>query len=583
MEQPFHFSPRPNRAHEIQWRAFGEEAFWAARHQSKPILLSISAVWCHWCHVMDETTYSDPGVIAAVNEHFIPVRVDNDQRPDINLRYNMGGWPTTAFLTPAGEVITGGTYIPPEQMRPLLDQVRTYWADNKDQLKDLTVKPQGLDPNPTPEPPSPEALNAVVGAIQSQFDRAYGGLGQAPKFPHYDVWELCFALLVGAGEGWAAGMAVRTMDAMAGSNLMDQVGGGFFRYSTTREWTVPHFEKLLEDNARMALLYLHGFQVMGDPVYRDVAQKTLAWMDGALLQPSGLFGGSQDADEQYYRLPPDDRAKATAPYVDPTVYAGPNGLSVSAHLLGSVLVAPGYRAVGLTALEALFIQLWDPEQGLWHDGHQQVRNWLADLWQVGMACLDAYELTGDPEHLERARAIRGVMERDLTDDAPGFYDMPAAEGLPGRLATRQKPLGDNMDALRFLWRLGRLTGDTALGERVTGWLGAFAPLAQRFGLFGAGWGLAYAVINGPALDARIVTDEDSRTDGLRQAVFSIYDLNRAITAMDVDDPAREAAGYATEPLPLLYLCRGTACAAPVTDPAGVADAFRTLVVPATAG
>jgi uncharacterized protein YyaL (SSP411 family) len=578
---PFHFSPRPNRAHEIQWRSWGDEAFWAARHQGKPLLLSISAVWCHWCHTMDETTYSDPEIIATINERFIPVRIDADQRPDINLRYNLGGWPTTAFLTPAGEVITGGTFIPPDAMREAMKQVLQYWAENREKIQDVRMKPEGLDPATTPAEPRPEALQTLVTAIQQQFDRAYGGIGQVPKFPHYDVWEACFAFLVGAGEGWAAGMAVRTMDAMAGSNLMDQWAGGFFRYSTTREWTIPHFEKLLEDNARMVLLYLHGFQVMGDLAYREVAQKTLSWMDQTLLLPTGLFGGSQDADEQYYRTPPDERAKLKAPAVDPTPYAGPNAVAVRAHLLASVLISPHYRAMGLTALEALYIQLWEPEVGLFHDPSRAVVNWLADLSELGLACLDAYELTGDPEHLARARSVLAVMDRELTDDTPGFFDRPADPDAPGRLAVRQKPLPDNAVALRFLWRLGRLTGDEALMARAKGWLGAFAPLLERFGVFGAAWAYTYWVMEGPPLDARIVTSEDHRTDDLRQAVFAIYDLNRAIVAVDVDDPKRSEWGYPDEPLPALYLCRGTACAAPVTDPAQVAEAFRSLVVPAS--
>ena len=120
---PFHFSPRPNRAHEIDWRTWGPEAFQKAQQEDKPILLGISAVWCHWCHVMDETSYSDEGVIRLINERFVPVRVDNDQRPDVNARYNMGGWPTTAFLTPDGEAITGMTYVPPDQFRETLEQI----------------------------------------------------------------------------------------------------------------------------------------------------------------------------------------------------------------------------------------------------------------------------------------------------------------------------------------------------------------------------------------------------------------------------------------------------------------------------
>src|SRR6266571_6044876 len=136
----FHFSPRANRAHEIKWREWGEDAFREAKETGKPVLLSLSAVWCHWCHVMDETSYSDEGVISFVNEHFIPVRVDNDQRPDVNARYNMGGWPTTAFLTPEGEILAGATYVPPEQMLEALPKVYTHFVSNRDEVSEKAVE-----------------------------------------------------------------------------------------------------------------------------------------------------------------------------------------------------------------------------------------------------------------------------------------------------------------------------------------------------------------------------------------------------------------------------------------------------------
>src|SRR5512142_1702064 len=131
---PFHFSPRPNRANEIHWHEWTPDSFEKAKREDRPILLGISAVWCHWCHVMDETTYSDPEVIQLVNERYIPIRVDNDERPDVNRRYNLGGWPTTAFLTPDGELLTGGTYIPPAQMNGYLTQVSDAYTHSKDQI-----------------------------------------------------------------------------------------------------------------------------------------------------------------------------------------------------------------------------------------------------------------------------------------------------------------------------------------------------------------------------------------------------------------------------------------------------------------
>ncbi len=583
---PFRFSPRPHRAEEIQWQPWGAEAFEAARQQKKPLLLSLSAVWCHWCHVMDETTYSDPAVIAAINEHFIPLRVDNDSRPDINLRYNMGGWPSTAFLTAGGEVITGSTFVPAEQMRPLLEQVRAYYAEHEAELEGQAPPVEPVEPATNPSEPTPAPLAAVDEALRQEFDRAYGGVGSGTKFPQPEVWELALARFVYEGQGWAAGMAVRTMDAMAGSALQDDTAGGFFRYSTTREWTVPHYEKMLEDNARLATLYLHGYQVMGDELYRDIAQRTLTWARATLQQPAGFFGGSQDADEAYYRLSQADRAGRPAPYVDPTLYAGPNGLMVSALLLASAVLDDRWRAEGLTALESLFTELYDPDRGLLHDDRERtMANWLADLVSVGLACLDAHLLTGDPEHLARAESLRALMDRDLADgDRPGYFDSPAAGGTLGRLAFRQKPLQANADAALFLFRLGTARDDRELVARARGLLGAFAEVASRFGLFGAAWGWAYTAMAAPALTGVVVTDDDPHAAlPYRRAVYQLYSANTSMKAVDIMGPEAEDAGYDEEIAPALYLCRGTVCSPPIQDPAEVGNAFRALLSPTPSG
>ena len=588
MEQgpAFRFSPRPNRAHEILWRPWGPEAFEAARQEKKPLLLALSAVWCHWCHVMDETTYSDPQVIAALNQHFIPVRVDNDTRPDINLRYNMGGWPSTAFLTAAGEVITGSTYVPVEQMRPLLEQVRAYYAEHAAELEVQVPEVEPVEPADKPLEPTPAPLEAVNQVLRQEFDRAYGGVGSTTKFPQPEVWELALARFVHEGQGWAAGMAVRTMDAIAGSALHDAASGGFFRYSTTREWTVPHFEKILEDNARLATLFLHGYQVMGDDLYRDVAHRTLNWACSTLQQPAGFFGGSQDADEPYYHLNPAERQNRPAPSVDPTAYAGPNGLMVSALLLGSAVIDGRWRAEGLTALEALFTELYDPDKGLAHDDRERAMvNWLADLVSVGHACLDAHLLTGDSEHLARAESLVALMDKNLADgQRPGYFDRPAGGEL-GRLAVRQKPLQANTEAAHLLFRLGRASDRPDLVATARGLLGAFADVASRFGLFGAPWGLAYTAMTVPALDGVVVTDDDPHAAlPFRHAVYQLYSLNTTMKTMDIMAPEAEAAGYDEEIAPALYLCRATVCSPPIQNPAEVGNAFRTLLnAPAPGG
>src|SRR5215469_15099640 len=146
----FRFSPRANRANEIGWMSWGTQAFDRARSEDKPILLSISAVWCHWCHVMDETSYSDPGVITAINDRFVPVRVDNDRRPDVNARYNMGGWPTTAFLAPDGTTLTGATYLPPQQMRRALEEIARFYAERKGEIAERAAELQASTLDETP-------------------------------------------------------------------------------------------------------------------------------------------------------------------------------------------------------------------------------------------------------------------------------------------------------------------------------------------------------------------------------------------------------------------------------------------------
>jgi hypothetical protein len=224
----------------ISWQEWGEEAFRLAQTLDVPILLSISAVWCHWCHVMDQTTFADPEVAALITAHFVPVRVDNDKRPDINARYNMGGWPTVAFLTPAGEILSGGTYMPAAAFKEALQRISDYYRDNKAEVQSRTVQMQeqrrqgqqlSLQSAGELTPSIPEQAYALATAA---YDPQYGGFGDAPKFPQVDVIELALARHEGispvAGQVSALDMALKTLRAMAQGGLYDHEVGGFFRY-----------------------------------------------------------------------------------------------------------------------------------------------------------------------------------------------------------------------------------------------------------------------------------------------------------------------------------------------------------------
>ncbi len=362
----FHFSPRPNRAAEIGWQPWGAEAFERAQREDKPVLLGISAVWCHWCHVMDETSYSDKQVIGLINDRFVPVRVDNDQRPDINARYNMGGWPTTAFLTPKGEVLAGMTYIAPEQMRDVLNQVSQYYKDNKTSIEAKLAEIESgrrrsaeAGSGDETDALSDQILRDVLHAAEDQYDPVHGGFGNEPKFPHTDAIDLLLRVHLRDGDRDALHMARKTLERMTGGGTYDQEWGGFYRYSTKRDWSIPHYEKMLEDNAQLLQALCKLYRIDGAAWQRRYIEFTIAYLDRWLSdEATGAFYGSQDADEEFYPLPSAEREKHDAPYVDRTIYTSWNAMAISAYLEASwTLGAAGLRDRALRALDYVWGKL----------------------------------------------------------------------------------------------------------------------------------------------------------------------------------------------------------------------------------
>ena len=495
----------------------------------------------------------------------------------------MGGWPTTAILSPAGEIITGGTYVPPEQMAQLLDQVEQYWQSEGASLGDTLNEPTMPTLLDTPTPDH-EVLDQMIEAIREQFDRAYGGVGVMPKFPQPEVWELLLSHFTATGDGSLAGMTVRTLDAMAGSNLYDQVAGGFFRYSTTREWTIPHFEKMLEDNAEMARLYLRAFQTLGDETYQRVADHLLNWANRTLLGEDGLWGGSQDADEEYYRLPPEEREKRKDPYVDPTVYTHANALMIQSSILAASLINPNqYGPVALTALEALWDRMWDDEEGLAHvdNGSGPVlHGLLMDVATTAHALVDGYEYTGDRIYLERAHTLLDWADNKLWSGKVYWDQVERSEDAAvGRLKHRQQPLKENAALSRLWMRLGTIENDEGEVQRGQGMLGALEQFAKEQGVFGAAWGLAADMAAAPELTATIVESPGRSGADLRRAIYGVFDRRRGIRTWPVGSREFQASDLPEIPLPALYICRGATCAAPVTEPEQIIVALQGLIFP----
>jgi hypothetical protein len=299
----------------IRWYEWGEEAFATAQRENKPILLDIGAVWCHWCHVMDRESYESPEVAEIVNENFIAIKVDRDERPDIDSRYQaavsaisgQGGWPLTAFLTADGRPFWGGTYFPPDDhwgrpgFKKVLQAIAEAYRTKQEEVQKsaesvMSVLSAESFAGRSAEF-SPAIIDKIVESAASNFDVKNGGFGQAPKFPHPAVMELIIDRYARTQEGYLKTIIETTLTRMARGGVYDHIGGGFHRYSVDERWVVPHFEKMSYDNSELLRNYVHAHQALGEPFYADVARDIVRWVDAWMSdRERGGFYASQDAD-----------------------------------------------------------------------------------------------------------------------------------------------------------------------------------------------------------------------------------------------------------------------------------------------
>jgi uncharacterized protein len=302
----------------VDWYPWGPEALERAKREDKPIFLSIGYAACHWCHVMERESFEDAATAEDLNRDFVAVKVDREERPDLDQVYmgavqamtGSGGWPMSVFLTPDGKPFYGGTYFPPRPahgmpaFRQVLAGVARAWRDERlevvaagRRLVDALVERDRVGPaGAGAAPPSRELLDAATAAIEAQFDARNGGWGSAPKFPQPMTIEYLLRRAAATGDPRPLAIARRSLDAMADGGIRDQLGGGFHRYATDATWLVPHFEQMLYDNAQLGRVYVHAFAVSGDTRYRDVATGTLDYMIRELRRDDGSFAASRDAD-----------------------------------------------------------------------------------------------------------------------------------------------------------------------------------------------------------------------------------------------------------------------------------------------
>jgi uncharacterized protein YyaL (SSP411 family) len=476
----------------VAWQPWGSAAFTRAREEAKPVLLSIAAAWCRWCHEMDRTSYADRSIVALINERFVPIRVDADDRPDISERYSLGGWPTTAFLNADGEILAGGTFVPLERMSSVLAQVAD--AFNRPRPHSIAHPREPIPATTGPARTSADLTDDVFAA----FDETSGGFGDEPKFPLTAPLHLALELFNERRDSRMQHIVVASLDAMGWSALYDDVDGGFFRYATTRDWQQPHFEKLLDVNAALTRVYLEAGAALQTTRFTERAGDTLRYLQTWLADPvEGGWYGSQQADERYYSAHSiDERRVLPHPPVAETMYADANAAMVStAFEAARVFGDDGLREFALKSLERVLMMCYRPGQGVAHysDGEPRVRGLLADQIAMTAACLDAFDLTENVVYEMMAEELGHYAARVLWDARDGgFFDRAHDEAEPtiGLLNRPLKPFVTNCDAARTLHRLAETSGEMEFARLATHTLQAMAPLAAAQGPLAAHYLLA---------------------------------------------------------------------------------------------
>ena len=423
----------------VRWLPWSADAFARASREQKPVLLSITAAWCRACHEMDRTTYADPAVAALIHDRFVPVRVDTDRRPDINERYNLGGWPTTAFLTADGAVITGGTFVPLERMPGVLAQVASVMETVGASLS-ADSEPAADSRQPEARSWKPEAETAIViESIFATFDAECGGFGIEPKFPHTVPLHLAMGLFHETGDERWHHIVRRTLEAMADGGLRDRASGGFYRYATTRDWQLPHEEKLLETNAALLRVYADAASLLGDPADLERCRAVAGFITTGLRAEAGGYYGSD---------------------AEPILYIDSNAAAAGALLrAAAVLDDSALAREALASFERVLLLCYRPGLGLSHyfDGAARVRGLLLDHVAVIGGLLEAHDASGLEPYRMMAEELGHIVVRDMRDEADGgFFDRASTPEDVGLLRNRRKPFIGNAEAALAFGRLSRL-------------------------------------------------------------------------------------------------------------------------------
>ena len=568
----------------IAWRPWGAAAFAAAQDADQPVILSINAVWCYWCQVMDGSTYTDAAVRRFINEHFIPIRVDTDHRPDINARYNVGGWPTTSFLTPHGGYIAGATYLPPDQFLAMLDEVARAYAQRKPELYEqgndiLRQRREHAARVAAGQEPDADLVDRIARRVAGAYDPRHGGFGAAPKFPSAPMLRLLLHQYRTTGETFFRAMLIKSLDAITSGALHDAVDGGFFRFAAGADWTLPQHEKMAEDNIALAAILLDAAILLERPDYRECAGRAVNYILTTLYAPDAAgIRGSQGAHSDYFGLPAAQRATMPVPPVDPYCYASLTAQGAS--LLFAAAWKLGIPELAETAAELLdnlvataasgrLAHTFTATAGLAPSAGDDSGDWLGDWAHFLLAALDGYDsvIAGDDRYRAAAEAAAGVLLARFQDSARGgFYDIEDTPDRPGYLRVREKPLAENTAAAAGLMRLHHITGEARYRQAAHHALSAYADANRDYGELAADYAVAVDRYLNPVVEVAVEGCPGAPDANAMLAAALRLDapnlLVKAAISSDWTAPAQA------------HICLDNVCYPPVSDPAALADAAR---------
>ena len=611
----------------VAWQQWGAEPFAEAARRDVPVFVSIGYSTCHWCHVMARESFSDAGIAEYLNANFVAIKVDREEHPDVDSGYLAAasaftenlGWPLNVFVTPAGRPFFAGTYWPPESMvghpsfRRVLEGVTDAWAARRSEVESSAaavaeaIAAQGDRPGGTL--PDCAALDGVVGLLARHEDAEFGGFGTAPKFPVAPVLNF---LLEQTG-GTALALADRTLTAMAASGLRDPIEGGFFRYATRRDWTEPHYERMLYDNAQ--LLRAYALLALRVPQRAELAGEIAAGVAGYLLDvlrlPNGTFASAQNSESivdgdltegDYYQLSAAERAKQVPPGLDEKVLTGWNGLAIEAlSFAGFHLDRPDWVDAARVAADCLLATQMKANGELIRatagDKPSTARATLEDYGMLASGLLHLGEATGEVRYAiearrlvdacrpERAPATSGVAIGDLIEVPGGGDPVLVAQGLARSVDPSEGAYPSGLSAMgAAAYHLYLLTADARYRESATRAMEHLAPLAVQQPM---GFGAALAVIGALASPVGQLVVVTAQLDNPLQSDAPLVTAARArfwpgsVTAIVGEEQAREFAASGFELFggrktlggaPTAYLCRDFTCRLPTTDPAALTGA-----------